>query len=320
MTASVRRTALFPGQGSQYVGMGRALLDAYPEARAIYERADAALGFSLSRLSFEGPESELVLTRNTQPAILVHSVAALTVMTARGFVPLAAAGHSLGEYSAYVAAGALLFEDAVRLVRRRGELMYQAGVERPGAMAAVLGLDGPAVLALCTEASAAGIVVPANLNSPGQVVISGEVAGVEKAMELAPAHGAKKVARLPVSGAFHSPLMESAAAGLREALAAVEFRDAAIPVVANFSATPVTAASDIRGSLERQLLGSVRWEDSMRALLAAHGPLCVEIGPGRVLKGLARGIDRAAVVENVETPESLEAFFQSAGQPAGGAA
>ncbi len=197
MTASVRRTALFPGQGSQYVGMGRALLDAYPEARAIYERADAALGFSLSRLSFEGPESELVLTRNTQPAILVHSVAALTVMTARGFVPLAAAGHSLGEYSAYVAAGALLFEDAVRLVRRRGELMYQAGVERPGAMAAVLGLDGPAVLALCAEASAAGIVVPANLNSPGQVVISGEVAGVEKAMELAPAHGAKKVARLP---------------------------------------------------------------------------------------------------------------------------
>ncbi|HEX7881086.1 MAG TPA: ACP S-malonyltransferase, partial [Candidatus Eisenbacteria bacterium] len=189
--------ALFPGQGSQSVGMGRALFEECPEARSVFEAADDALGFALSRLAFEGPDEELTLTRNTQPAILMHSVAALRVLAARGFAPTAAAGHSLGEYSAYVAAGSLTFEDAIRLVRRRGELMYEAGVARPGAMAAVLGLTDSQVEEVCRDAADTGIVVPANRNSPGQVVLSGEEAAVERAMELAMMAGAKKSVRLP---------------------------------------------------------------------------------------------------------------------------
>lgn len=306
--------ALFPGQGSQFVGMGRTLFEAFPAARAIFEQADTILGIPLSRLMFEGPEAELVETRNTQPAILVHSVAALEVLAERGFRPVAAAGHSLGEYSAYVSAGSLRFEDALRLVRRRGELMYEAGVQQPGAMAALLGIETAALDGLCREASAAGVVVPANLNSPGQVVISGSVAGVEKAMELAKGQGARRAIRLPVSGAFHSPLMESAAAGLREALARVTIQDAAFPVVANQSARPVVAAEEIRLSLERQLLGAVRWEESMRWLLREVGHHFLEIGPGKVLKGLGRSIDRDSVVENVEDPAGLEAFLAGPAQ------
>lgn len=306
--------ALFPGQGSQFVGMGRALHDESAPARELFERADEILGFPLSAVAFDGPEEALLETRNTQPAILVHSLAALAHLRSMGFVPTAAAGHSLGEYSAYVAAGSLAFDDAVRLVRRRGELMFRAGVERPGAMAAVLGLDAPVLDEICREASAAGIVVPANLNSPGQVVISGEVAGVESAMELAAARGAKKTVRLPVSGAFHSPLMGSAAEGLREELARVDIQDAAIPVIANQSARPVTAAEDIRQSLERQLLSAVRWEESMRHLLREAGSRFVEIGPGRVLKGLARSIDRAARVDTVEDPAGARALFAGDGE------
>jgi len=305
--------ALFPGQGSQAVGMGAALAAAFPEARAIFDQADEILGIPLSTLAFEGPEDELKLTRNTQPAILMHSIAVLTVLKNRGFSPSGAAGHSLGEYSAYVAAGSLTFEDALRLVRRRGELMYEAGMARPGAMAAILGLDEAVLEEICRDATPAGIVVPANRNSPGQVVLSGEVAGVERAMELATARGARVTVRLPVSGAFHSPLMESAARGLSEALGRVDIRDAAIPVVANYSARPVTTGDEIRVSLERQLLGSVRWEESMRWLLSNVGTRMVEIGPGRVLKGLMRSIDRAAVVANVEDPDGVQAFLASNG-------
>jgi [acyl-carrier-protein] S-malonyltransferase len=309
----VEAVALFPGQGSQFVGMGRALFEAFPEARTVFEEADDALGVALSRLAFEGPEEELTRTSNTQPAILMHSVAALRVLSARGFAPTAAAGHSLGEYSAYVAAGSLSFEDAIRLVRRRGELMYEAGMARPGAMAAVIGLTDTQVDQVCRDAADTGIVVPANRNSPGQVVLSGEVAAVERAMELALAAGAKKAVPLPVSGAFHSPLMEAAAAGLAEALARVTIQDARIPVVANQSARPVTAAEEIRVSLERQLLGAVRWEESMRWLTANAGTRMVEIGPGRVLKGLMRAIDRAASVANVEDPEGVAAFLAPEG-------
>lgn len=310
---SMETIALFPGQGSQFVGMGADLAAAFPEARAVFERADEVLGFRLSSLAFEGPDDELKLTRNTQPAILMHSIAVLAVLKERGFSPSAAAGHSLGEYSAYVAAGSLTFEDALRLVRRRGELMFDAGVARPGAMAAILGLDDSVLEEICRDAAPAGIVVPANRNSPGQVVLSGEVAGVERAMELATTRGARVTARLPVSGAFHSPLMESAAQGLSEALKQVDIRDAVIPVVANHSARPVTASDEIRISLERQLLGAVRWEESMRWLISNVGIRMVEIGPGRVLKGLMRSIDRTASVANVQDSEGVQAFLSSNG-------
>jgi [acyl-carrier-protein] S-malonyltransferase len=303
--------ALFPGQGSQFVGMGRSLYDASATAREVFRRADEVVGFALSKLAFEGPESELVQTHNAQPAILTHSLAALAWLSEEGFQPAAAAGHSLGEYSAYVAAGSLELEDAVRLVRRRGELMFQSGVARPGTMAAILGLGEEAVKDACLKASSAGVVVPANLNSPGQIVISGEVGAVESAMELATAAGAKKVVRLPVSGAFHSPLMESAAAGLRSTLAEIKIEDAAIPVVANVSGEPVVRAADIRRSLEFQLLSAVRWEDSMRWLIGRGLTSLVEIGPGRVLKGLARSIDKSAVVESADDAVMIRTFIDT---------
>jgi [acyl-carrier-protein] S-malonyltransferase len=296
---------LFPGQGSQFVGMGKALYEASKIARAVYAEANEALGLDLAAISFEGPEEELTKTKNTQPAILTHSVAAQRMLAARGVAPRGAAGHSLGEYSAYVAAGSLAFADAVRLVRRRGELMYEAGLARPGTMAAILGLEGAAVEALCAEVDA-GVVCAANLNSPGQVVISGEPAGVEAAMEKARQAGAKRTIQLNVSGAFHSPLMESAYQGLKEALAGVTIRPAALPVVANASGTVVVEPEAIRDSLARQLLSAVRWEDSMRLLLANPGPPFLEVGPGKVLKGLLRAVDRGAQCETAGEPAEIE--------------
>jgi [acyl-carrier-protein] S-malonyltransferase len=303
---------LFPGQGAQRIGMGHALADAHPLAREAFETADRVLGFSLSTLCREGPAEELKKSSNTQPALLAHSVAAWRLLDAAGLAPAFVAGHSLGEYSACVAAGALEYEDALRLVRRRGELMYQAGVENPGAMAAILGLDGAAVEAVCDEASAAGIVRAANYNAPGQVVISGEVAAVDSACEIAKAKGAKRAIRLEVSGAFHSPLMGPAARGLGEALEGVTIRDARCPVIANVSAAPVRTAAEIRTSLERQLLGAVRWEATMRFLLA-QGATCVELGTGTVLRGLLRALDRSAPSANVDDPESLAATLQALG-------
>ena len=314
---------LFPGQGAQAVGMGRALADAHPAAREVFDAADRALGFELSRICWEGPEDVLRETRHAQPALLVHSVAALRLVEAAGIAPSWCAGHSLGEYSACVAAGALAFEDAVRLVHRRGELMHRAGTERPGTMAAVLGLANDDVAAACADASAAGVVVPANLNAPGQVVISGEPAAVERAGEACKARGAKRVIPLVVSGAFHSPLMASAATGLGESLRSTRFADARCPIVANVSAAPVQGADGVRDSLERQLLGAVRWEDSMRALLAAGADGFVELGAGKVLRGLLRTIAKDAASWNVEDPDSLQATLAALrpqAQPAEGRA
>lgn len=306
---------LFPGQGSQHVGMGRDLADAYPEARAVFEEADEALGVSLSRLCWEGPESELTLTINAQPAILVHSVAAWRVLGARRPAARMAAGHSLGEFSAYVAAGALSFADAVRTVRRRGELMYRSGTERPGTMAAVLGLDDEAAEAVCREASGAGegVVVAANYNAPGQIVLSGDVAAVQRAGELAKAAGAKRVLPLNVSGAFHSPLMEVAEQGLEAQLASVELRDPDFPVVSNVTAEPVGDAAEARRLLVAQLTSPVRWVASTRTMLDAGCGSFLELGPGNVLAGLLKRVDRSATVRGLGTAAELEAYLSEEG-------
>ena len=283
---------LFPGQGSQKPGMGRDLAETFPAARATLEAADRALDTSLSTLMFEGPAEELTLTHNAQPALLAHGAAVWAVVRERlGERVCAAAGHSLGEFTAYHAAGALDLPAAVQLVRRRGELMYDTGVTRPGAMAALLGeLTEPAD-ALCDRASAAGLVVPANYNAPEQTVVSGEVSGVEQAMALAKEAGAKRAVRLPVSGAFHSPLMAPARNGLAAALDAAGFGEPAFPVVSNVTAEPVNTADDARRLLLEQLTSPVRWTDVVRALAGRHpGALFVEMGPGNVLTGLLKRI------------------------------
>lgn len=298
---------LFPGQGSQVVGMGLELARSFEPCRRTFAEADEALGFPLSTLCFEGPESDLTLTANTQPAILTVSVAIDRLAAAAGLRPSFVAGHSLGEYSACVAAGALEFEDAVRLVHRRGELMYRAGLERPGTMAAILGLAEPKVDEACARASEAGVVRAANLNAPGQIVISGERPAVERACEIARELGARRAIVLEVSGAFHSPLMESAAAGLSEALDGVSVHDALVPVVANVSGEPLRKGVEIRAALQQQLLGAVRWGDSLRRLIELGAQGFVEVGTGTVLRGLLRSLDQGIASWNVEDPESLQA-------------
>jgi len=307
---------LFPGQGAQKVGMGRALADAHEDARAAFETADHVLGFSLSQLCWEGPLDELTRSVNAQPALLTHSVAALRLARAAGLKPSFVAGHSLGEYSACVAAGAIDFESALRLTRKRGELMSRAGHERPGTMAAILGMSAEQVETVCRDAAAAGVVVPANYNASGQVVISGEIPAVEKACALASERGARRAIRLEVSGAFHSPLMGSAARELEAALEAAPLRDAECPIIANVSAEPVARAAEIRASLAAQLLGAVRWEATMRRLIGEDATF-VELGSGTVLRGLLRSTDKQARSFNIEDPESLQATLSGLGVTAG---
>jgi len=277
---------IFPGQGSQYVGMAKDFNDLEADSRAFIDHADTVLGIPLSRVCFEGPEEELRQTRNTQPAIFLHSVVAVRLL--RTMKPDMVAGHSLGEYSALVTAGAIDFDDALRLVRLRGELMQQAGERQKGTMAAVVGLAAEIVEEVCREASVAGIVQPANFNSPGQIVISGSVEGVRKAMELAKIRRAKLVKELVVSGAFHSPLMERAQNGLRQALDRTTIRDAVIPIYANVTAEPTTKASEIRDLLYRQLTSPVRWEQTVHAMVRDGAATFYEVGPGKVLQGLVK--------------------------------
>jgi [acyl-carrier-protein] S-malonyltransferase len=270
--------------------MCKDVAEAFPAAREVWAKADAALGTSLSTLAFEGPAEELTQTQNAQPALLTHG-AAIWAVTKETLAPhvKAAAGHSLGELTAYHTAGSLTLEDAVRLVRKRGELMYEAGTSRPGAMAAILGELQRPIEDICTEASSAGEVVPANYNTLEQVVVSGEIAGVEKAMELAKAAGAKRAVRLGVSGAFHSPLMKPAADGLKTALDAANFSAPLWPVYSNVSAKPVTSPDETRALLLTQLTSPVRWVQIIQAMAAAHaGALFVEMGPGNVLTGLLK--------------------------------
>ncbi len=300
-----------PGQGAQRVGMGKDLAERFPAARDVFAAIDDALDAPLSRLMWEGPEDELTLTHNTQPAILAHSAAVWAVVRPRFGTPAAGAGHSLGEYSAYVAAGTLTATDASRLVRRRGELMLAAGRQRPGAMAAVLGLAAESVDEACNEASGPqGIAVAANLNGPDQVVISGDPAGVEKAGEACKARGAKRVVPLKVSGAFHSPLMAPAVDGLHEALRGATFSDPAFPVIANASAEAVRTGADAKRLLVDQLTAPVRWVECMRmAAELAPGATFVEIGPGSVLSGLLKRIVPGATTATLGTADEVERFL-----------
>jgi [acyl-carrier-protein] S-malonyltransferase len=299
---------IFPGQGSQKVGMGRALADADPIARATFDEADAALGFPLSRLCFEGPESDLVLTEHTQPAILTVSVAIARVLEARGWRPDFYAGHSLGEYSAHVAAGTIAFADAVRTVRARGRYMQEAVPVGTGAMAAILGLDGDAVAAACAAAAQGEIVSPANLNAPGQVVIAGATAAVERAGAAAKAAGAKRVIPLAVSAPFHCALMKPAEDRLAPELRALAVQPPRRPVVANVDAEPKRDGAAAIEALVRQVSGAVRWEAVVRRLASEGVRTYVEVGPGTVLAGLVKKIDREARIASVEDPAGLEAL------------
>jgi [acyl-carrier-protein] S-malonyltransferase len=288
---------VFPGQGSQAIGMGRELAEAYPSARQIFAQADEILGFPLSRLAWEGPEADLNDTINTQPALLVHSIAALVVYQERfpGFQPAFVAGHSMGELSALVACGALPFEGALRLARRRGELMRQAGEVSPGGMAAVLGADIPTLEQLCTEASLLDEVVQvANDNCPGQVVISGAKPALERAIQLAQQAGIRRVRPLVVSIAAHSPLMTHAQAGFNQAVIQAGLTDPQVPLVGNVTALPLSTAAEIRHDLQAQLTSRVRWTESIQEMAARGVSTFIELGSGAVLTGLIKRIDEQA--------------------------
>jgi [acyl-carrier-protein] S-malonyltransferase len=298
---------VFPGQGSQQVGMGRALTLAFGESREVFAEADAALGFALSRLCFEGPEAELQLTANTQPAILAASIAALRPFLARGVRPDWVAGHSLGEYSALVAAGSLSLADALRTVRRRGQYMQEAVPVGTGAMAAILGRELAKVEAACDEAAQGEVVSPANVNSPGQVVIAGHAAAVERASTLCKANGAKRAVPLPVSAPFHCALMQPAQDRLAPELAALSFSDPVTPLVNNVDAEVVRDGAVCRAGLVRQVSGAVRWQESVERFVREGVTTFVEVGPGHVLGGLVKKIAKEARVLHVNDPGSLEA-------------
>ncbi len=297
---------LFPGQGSQYPGMGKEIAGTYPAARRVFELADLVLGFSLSKICFEGPATELQLTANTQPAILTASVAVAEVLREKGIRTDYVAGHSLGEYTALVAAGSLRFEDAVRLVRKRGEYMQEAVPVGEGAMAALLGLDVEVVGEICREAAQGEVVSPANLNSPGQIVIAGNKSAVERAVEIAKGRGAKRAILLNVSAPFHCALMKPAADRLAVDLDAVSFADLKVPLVSNVEACLVKDAASAREGLKRQVTAPVRWEESMRLLRSEGAEVFVEVGPGKVLSGLLRQIDRQAESMGAEDSASVD--------------
>jgi [acyl-carrier-protein] S-malonyltransferase len=298
---------VFPGQGAQKVGMGRSLAEAFPICRDTFAEADAALGEPLSTLCFEGPDDRLMLTENTQPAILAMSTAVARLAVSRGLRPQFAAGHSLGEYSAHVAAGTLSFADALRTVRRRGRYMQEAVPVGEGAMAAILGLDADRVAQACAEAADGRIVTPANLNAPGQIVIAGHADAVARAGARAKALGAKRAIALAVSAPFHCPLMKPAEERLAPELRALPSHNPAFPVVANVDAQPKRTATDAIDALVRQVSSPVRWEDVVRRLIAEGVTTFVELGPGAVLAGLIKKIDRTATVFSIEDEAGLEA-------------
>ena len=303
---------VFPGQGSQFVGMARDVYEASPAARRVFEQAQSVLDFDLTRLCFDGPEERLNDTYFTQPAIVTASVAFLEALRERcrelgvSAVPRFTAGHSLGQYSALVAAGAIEVTDAVLLVRERGRLMKESGESRPGGMAAVIGLEDSVLEKVCDRASSEGIVCPANFNSPGQIVISGELVALSAAMQMALAEGARRVVQLAVSIAAHSPLMQAAAEQFADVVSRIGLRDAAIPVISNVTAQALTVADELRVDLTNQFTRSVRWAQSVHLMLAEGANTFVEIGPGQVLSGLIKRTDRGAITVNVGDLRSLD--------------
>jgi [acyl-carrier-protein] S-malonyltransferase len=304
---------IFPGQGSQAVGMGKAFYEASPAAKAVFEEANDVLGLDLTRLAFEGPEADLALTANTQPAVLTVSVAAAAVCAEHGLTPRFAAGHSLGEYSALVVAGALAFRDAVRLVRRRGEFMQAAVPVGVGAMAAIMGLELPAVEALCAEAGQGEVVEVANINAPLQIVIAGHRTAVERAVTLAAGRGGRKSVVLPVSAPFHCGLMAPAAERLAGELHGVNVSDLRIPVIRNVDAGVTRTAGEVKPALVRQVASPVRWTECVRRLAAEGASAFVEMGPGRVLTGLLKRILDGARGHAIEDPAGLDKTLSELG-------
>ncbi|WP_076792939.1 ACP S-malonyltransferase [Chlorobium sp. KB01] len=298
---------VFPGQGSQYCGMGKDIFETYPAARTLMEKADAILGFSITDIMFSGSEEDLRQTKYTQPAIFLHSVAVATLIGRKDIVMTA--GHSLGEYSALCIAGALSFEDAIRIVAKRGELMQNAGQQNPGTMAAIIGMPDAALPELLAEASSEGIVQAANYNSPGQIVISGDLAAVKKAVALAPSKGARMAKELVVSGAFHSPLMKPAEEALARALELIDIKDAEIPVCMNAVAHAVTGAAEIRKNLILQLTSSVLWSQSIEAMVKSGITAFVEVGPQKVLQGLIKRIDKSVTTTGIDTAADIQAVL-----------
>lgn len=303
---------IFPGQASQYVGMGREI-SRTPIGEKLFFQADEMLGFPLSSLCFDGPEEELTQTFNTQPAIVTVSAIIAQLLAEKGIKPEMVAGHSLGEYSALVAAGSISFLDAVRLVRIRGQLMSDATKSVGGGMAAIIGLEPRVVEEICVEASSAGVVQTANFNSPVQTVISGDQAGLEKAIESAKERGAKRALMLPVSAPFHSSLMDPVAEKFQPELESAELKDAKLPVITNVTSRPETAAADIRRNLIAQINGPVRWSDTILYMISEGIDTFVEVGPGKVLTGLLKKTDRSVTCIPVETLESIEGLIEKLG-------
>lgn len=298
---------VFPGQGSQKIGMGQELAETYVEARKIFELSDKILGFPLSKLCWDGPEDELRKTINTQPAILATSIACYKVLSIVGGIrPEIVAGHSVGEYSALVAADVLTYEDALCIVRRRGELMHEAGETAPGSMAAIIGMDYREIMGACTQANSKGIVEIANFNTPEQIVISGELEAVQTAIEIIKEKGARRVALLNVGAAFHSSLMKSAAEKLALELDRINFKDPVIPVVANISGRVLNDANSIRTALKEQIIGNVLWVDSIKTMMSLGVDCFVEVGTGKTLSGMIKKIDKNVSVFNIEDNESFE--------------
>jgi len=299
---------VFPGQGSQFVGMGKDLSENYASVHALYEKANQVLGFDLTEISFNGPEEKLKQTQFTQPALYVHSAAMAQLLTQRGIEAFAAAGHSLGEYSALAYAGVYSFEDGLRLVQKRAELMQDAAARNPGTMAAIIGMEAADVISLCEEAGQAGSVQPANFNSPGQIVISGTREGIDKAIQLAKEKGAKRALPLPVSGAFHSPLMQSAGEAIQDVLKEIAFSKSRIPVWTNVTAESEQEPEVLQDLLVKQLTHSVRWIETIESMIESGITRIIEVGPNKVLTGLIKRINREVNVIPCGTVEDLEAL------------